>query len=59
MRGGKLFDKLGINIIGPIQGLVNRKKYIVIATDYTTKYAEAMTIKNKTTVEVACFLTNK
>ena len=51
------FEKWGIDFIGPIN-LVNtwKKKYIILTTDYATKWVEARaTIKNDTLVAASFF----
>ena len=40
----KPFDKVGVDILGPLPETCRRKKYIVIFTDYLSKWAEALAI---------------
>jgi hypothetical protein len=51
------FKKWGINFVGPIAPPTRhgRKRYILFATDYATKWAEAMAYKNNDAKTVARF----
>ena len=52
------FEKWGIDFVGPIAPAtrVGRKRYILVATDYATKWAEAAATKNNDAKTVAKFL---
>ncbi|KAF9760592.1 Retrovirus-related Pol polyprotein from transposon, partial [Nosema granulosis] len=50
------FRKIGIDIIGPLPTSQNGNKYIIVATDYLTRWAECKAIKRKTSKNVATFL---
>ncbi|KAI5179218.1 hypothetical protein PAEPH01_2606, partial [Pancytospora epiphaga] len=54
---GKPFEKIGIDLINPLKATSRGNKYIVLATDYATRYAMAKPIKEKSAREVAKFLT--
>jgi hypothetical protein len=45
---GKPFSKIGIDIVGPLPLTDNGNKYIVVATDYMTKWPEARAIPQAT-----------
>ena len=49
MMGARAFAKWGINFVGPIQPPAHKThaEYIIVATDYLTKWVEAKaTVKN-------------
>jgi transposase InsO family protein len=52
------FEKWGIDFMGPIAPATRhgRKRYILVATDYATKWAEAMACKNNDAKTVIHFL---
>ena len=52
------FEKWGIDFVGPIAPATKygKKKYILVATDYATKWAEAMATRNDDAKTVARFL---
>lgn len=52
----KVFKQIGIDIIGPLPKTYNGRKYIITATDYSTRWCEAKAIKNKSSKEVVKFL---
>ena len=39
------FEKWGMDIVGPINPSSRQKKYIIVSTDYLTKWAEAKVVK--------------
>ena len=52
------FKKWGIDFVGPIAPASKhgQKRYILVATDYVTKWAEALAVKNDNASTVAKFL---
>jgi transposase InsO family protein len=52
------FEKWGIDFIGPIASVsrIGQKRYILVATDYVTKWAEAIATKIDNASTVATFL---
>ncbi len=50
------FDKWGMEFIGPIDPPSKKKQYIIVCTDYLTKWAETKAIKVATKEKVADFL---
>ena len=50
------FDKWGIDFIRPIDPPSKKKQYIIMCTDYLTKWAETKAIKATTEEKVANFL---
>ena len=52
----KPFDKLGMEFIGPINPPSKKKQYIIVCTDYLTKWDETKAIKSTTEEKVAEFL---
>jgi Integrase zinc binding domain/Integrase core domain len=53
---GEPFSKMGIDIVGPLPLTDNGNKYIVVATDYMTKWPEARAIPQATAKQVASFI---
>ena len=53
---GEPFSKIGIDIVGPLPLTENGNKYIVVATDYMTKWPEAKAIPQATAQQVANFI---
>ena len=47
------FDKVGIDIIGPLPLTKKRNKYILSLIDYSTRYAEAVPLTGKKAVNIA------
>jgi len=52
----KPFEKWGMNFVGPINLLSKQRSYIIVCTDYLTKWAETKSIKAVTEEKVAEFL---
>ena len=52
------FEKWGFDFIGPIApvSLYGQKRYILVATDYVTKWAEAVATKTDNANTIATFL---
>jgi len=50
------FEKWGMDFIGPIDPPSRQKNYIIVCTDYLTKWAEAKAIKVATEEKVVEFL---
>lgn len=49
-------DRIGIDIVGKLPETSSKNKYIVVATEYATKWAEAAAIPDKSAMTVARFL---
>ena len=56
---GESFERLGVDIIGPLKRTRSGNKYIVCFTDYLTKWAEAFPVKRQTAEVIASLLVNK
>ena len=52
----QLFHRWGIDLIGPLQETLRGNKYIVVATEYLSKWVEAKAIVDKTAEQVHSFL---
>src|SRR6185295_48337 len=50
------FNQIGIDFVGPLKASSKGNKYIIVATDYLTKWPEAKPVTNATAKEVANFL---
>ena len=50
------FDKWGINFVGPIEPPLEGKSYILVCTNYVTKWVEAKPMKNPHDNNVAKYL---
>jgi hypothetical protein len=53
---GQPFEKLGIDLIGPLPITATRKRYIIVAIDYLTKWIEARPIPAKEAQQITKFL---
>ena len=53
---GKPFERVGIDIVGPLPKTTRGNKYIVVAIDYLTKWPEAKALSNATAENVADFI---
>src|SRR5439155_13854081 len=49
-------DRINIDLVGPLPMTKQRNRYIVIVTEYLTKWPEAKPILTKTALEVATFI---
>ena len=58
MMGARAFAKWDIDFVGPINPPAHRTKaqYIIVATDYLTKWVEAKAMQNNDAQTTACFL---
>lgn len=52
----KIWNKIGMDLIGPMPETPRGNKYIITLTDYFTKWAEAAPLPDKTALGVAKFI---
>jgi hypothetical protein len=57
VKVGEPFEKIGIDLVGPLAITGHGNKYIVVAIDYATKWVEARAIKDATAQSIIPFLT--
>ncbi|UYV70497.1 hypothetical protein LAZ67_7003340 [Cordylochernes scorpioides] len=50
------FERIGIDFVGHLQSTKRRRKWIIVLTDYYTKYAETKAVSEATVKEVSTFL---
>ena len=50
-----LFDRWGIDLAGPYRTSSKGNKFVVIATEYLTRWVEAAAIPNKSALQIAAF----
>ena len=50
------FEKWALDFIGPINPPSKQKKYILVCTDYVTKWVEAKALVSSTEISVVHFL---
>ncbi|UYV74293.1 hypothetical protein LAZ67_11002900, partial [Cordylochernes scorpioides] len=50
------FERIGIDFVGPLPSTKNREKWIIVLTDYYTRYAETKAVSEATVKEVSKFL---
>ena len=55
IKVGQPFDRLGMDIVGPLPKTKNGNMYIVVATEYLTKWPEARAIPNAKAFSVVPF----
>jgi len=56
LKTARPFDRLGIDLVGPLPLTKQGNRYLVVATEYVTKWPEVKAIPAKTALEVATFL---
>lgn len=52
---GRPFEKVGIDLLGPFPRSENGNKFIIVATDYFTKYVITKALPDGSALEVAKF----
>ncbi len=52
----QLFERVGIDIVGPLPKTLKGNRYIVVAIEYLTKWPEARALANATAENVADFI---
>ena len=55
---GRPFQRIGIDIVGPLPRTERDNRYIVVATEYLTKWPEAKALKEADAASVAEFIYN-
>ena len=53
---GQPFERIGIDLIGPLSITTTRKRYIIVAIDYLTKWIEAKPITAKEANKIVQFI---
>jgi len=53
---GDIFERWGIDIVGPLLASENGNRYIIVAVDYFSRWPEARAVKNANAVNVADFI---
>ena len=53
---GQPFERIGIDIVGPLPETTSKNKYIVVATEYLTKWPEAKALDKANAENVAEFI---
>ena len=56
IKVGKPFERIGIDFVGPLEKTKKGNKYILVATDYLTKWPEAKAMKEATAENVIEFI---
>ena len=56
---GEPWERIGIDIVGPLPVTERGNKYIVTCIDYMTKWAEAKPLPDKSAMQVAWFIYNE
>jgi hypothetical protein len=56
IRVGEPFDRVGIDIVGPLSITSKGNRYIVVATEYLTKWPEARAIEDTKATTIAKFI---
>ena len=57
--GHLLNGQWGLDIVGPFPKAVENKKYLLVCTDYFTKWVEAEPLANITDIDVKRFIDRK
>ena len=57
IKVGAPFEKIGIDLVGPLAIITNGNRYIVVAIDYMTKWAKARAIPDASAKSILPFLT--
>lgn len=55
---GNPFDMIGVDLWGPATMTKTKKRYIIVASDYLTRYVEIAALTSATSSQVAKFLVN-
>ena len=58
LKVGGPFDRVGIDMVGPLPITPRGNKYIIVATDYLTRWPEARATTDATAATAATFLTD-
>ena len=53
---GEPFERIGIDFVGPLEKTRRRNRYILVVTDYLTKWPEAKAMKDATATNVVKFI---
>src|SRR2546429_7126046 len=56
IKVGKPFERIGIDFVGPLEKTKKGNKYILVVTDYLTKWPEAKPMKDATAENVVKFI---
>ena len=56
IKVGEPFERIGIDFVGPLERTEKGNKYILVATDYLTKWPEAKAMKEATAKNVIEFI---
>ena len=55
IKVGRPYDRIGMDIVGPLPKTARGNQYIVVATEYLTKWPEARAIPDAKAISVATF----
>ena len=56
LRVGQPFERIGIDLVGPLPRTAQGNRYIIVAMDYLTKWPEAKAIPDASAKEAAQFI---
>lgn len=56
IRVGRPFEKVSIDLLGPVHRSSSGKNFIIVVSDFATRYVEAGALSNSTAVSVAKFM---